>query len=610
MAELTETDRLCRQSIQKYLDVKGIPYERQGYYLRLRDHDSLVVDTRVTKEKPYETFYWNSQAVGGNLYNFLRSYEKMEAKEAFDELKKMAPELAKAEVHEVKAEPYEPEKWRGHAQHDQAKNYLVGKRRLNPQLVEALFKQGLVRELNNGDLFFSWKDSKHQEVGGDVQGTTIDHEKFGKRGTRKMIAKGSVKNFGFHFSANDGNRTKKLYVFESPIDALSFYNLHPQLKGEKTFISLNGAGTKIKTIESFIKQYGIPDELHLAMDNDGAGFKGMLRAKTVLQPANADPHPELRKMKILFDQPADQFKDWNDALKARSFKMTSENVGDFIKHRQQSLGQDAYKQLVHEFVNGQYGNVSAPKASRRLQKPRKGVIKMEPEFNEVAKKLQASRMKLKGVDLTKDSEYADDFQYRFDIDANGSPDYHEMLQRLDNHVGSLASITSDEKGCSLWVFDGKDRVGVLKEIASAYDHARDPLLGRRVQMPNGRGGIIVKTGTESLVKFDDNQLQKFNRQALDQHLIPDFQVRYLRDKTNKLRPASASDVMHMAVTVLDNQHNTQAARQKQLLMKQPMTTKQRLSMAMSVINQSRWARVNPDPRTTVQLNRNFKAREK
>ena len=158
MAELTETDRLCRQSIQKYLDVKGIPYERQGYYLRLRDHDSLVVDTRVTKEKPYETFYWNSQAVGGNLYNFLRSYEKMEAKEAFDELKKMAPELAKAEVHEVRAEPYEPEKWRGHAQHDQAKNYLVGKRRLNPQLVEALFKQGLVRELNNGDLFFSWKN--------------------------------------------------------------------------------------------------------------------------------------------------------------------------------------------------------------------------------------------------------------------------------------------------------------------------------------------------------------------------------------------------------------------------------------------------------------------
>ncbi|WP_147648899.1 toprim domain-containing protein [Limosilactobacillus mucosae] len=608
MAELTETDRLCRQSIQKYLDVKGIPYERQGYYLRLRDHDSLVVDTRITKEKPYETFYWNSQAVGGNLYNFLRNYENMESKEAFDELKKMAPELAKAEVHEVKTEPYDATKWRGHDQHQQSKQYLVNQRGLNPKLVEALFKHGLVRELRNGDLFFSWRDQKSQEVGGDVQGTRIDHEKFGKRGTRKMIAKGSVKNFGFHFDANDGSGAKKLYVFESPIDALSFYNLHHQLGGDMSFISLNGAGTKIKTIEAYIKQFGVPDELHLAMDNDGAGFKGMLRAKKELQPENADPHPELRKMKILFDQPADQFKDWNDALKARSREMTSETIGDFIKHRQQSFGLDQYKQLVHEFVSGQFGNV-VPKASKRTPEPRKGVIKMDSEFNDIAKKLQASRMKIKGVDLTKDPEYAEDFGYRFDIDANGSTEYQEMLDKLDNKkLGSLASVTNDDKGCSLWVFDAKDRSAVLKEISSAYDHAHDPLLGRRVQMPNGRGGIIVKTGPKSLVKFDDNQVQKFSAMSLDQHVIPDFQVRYLRD--NHLRSASASDVMHMAVTVLDNQHNAQAAHQKQVLMKQPMTTKQRLGLAMNVINQSRWAQVSPDPKTMVPMPRNVKAREK
>lgn len=608
MAELTETDRLCRQSIQKYLDVKGIPYERQGYYLRLRDHDSLVVDTRITKEKPYETFYWNSQAVGGNLYNFLRNYENMESKEAFDELRKMAPELAKAEVHEVKTEPYDANRWRGHDQHQQSKQYLVNQRSLNPKLVEALFKHGLVRELRNGDLFFSWRDQKFKEVGGDVQGTRIDHEKFGKRGTRKMIAKGSVKNFGFHFDANDGSGVKKLYVFESPIDALSFYNLHPRLGGDMSFISLNGAGTKIKTIEAYIKQFGVPDELHLAMDNDGAGFKGMLRAKKELQPENADPHPELRKMKILFDQPADQFKDWNDALKARSREMTSETIGNFIKHRQRSFGPDQYKQLVHEFVSGQFGNV-VPKASKRTPEPRKGVIKMDSEFNEVAKKLQASRMKIKGVDLTKDLEYAEDFGYRFDIDANGSTEYQEMLTKLGNKkMGALASVTSDDKGCSLWVFDAKDRSAVLKEISSAYDHARDPLLGRRVQMPNGRGGTIVKTGPESLVKFDDNQVQKFSAMSLDQHVIPDFQVRYLRD--NHLRSASASDVMHMAVTVLDNQHNAQAAHQKQVLMKQPMTTKQRLGLAMNVINQSRWAQVSPDPKTMVPMSRNVKAREK
>lgn len=52
--KLSNVDKLCRQSIQKYLDIKGIPYEKQGYYLRLTDHDSLVVDTRITSQKPYE----------------------------------------------------------------------------------------------------------------------------------------------------------------------------------------------------------------------------------------------------------------------------------------------------------------------------------------------------------------------------------------------------------------------------------------------------------------------------------------------------------------------------------------------------------------------------
>ena len=89
MAELTETDRLCRQSIQKYLDVRAF-MSGKGYYLRLRSHDSLVVRCARSK-KPYETFYWNNQAVSMAIFTTFFAAENMEAKEAFDELKKMAP---------------------------------------------------------------------------------------------------------------------------------------------------------------------------------------------------------------------------------------------------------------------------------------------------------------------------------------------------------------------------------------------------------------------------------------------------------------------------------------------------------------------------------------
>lgn len=43
-----EMDALCRQSIQSYLDLRGIPYTQEGRYLRLKEHDSLVIDTQIT----------------------------------------------------------------------------------------------------------------------------------------------------------------------------------------------------------------------------------------------------------------------------------------------------------------------------------------------------------------------------------------------------------------------------------------------------------------------------------------------------------------------------------------------------------------------------------
>ena len=50
-------ERLSNQSIQKYLDLKGIGYTRNGNYLKLMDHDSLVIDTRITDQKKCETFF-------------------------------------------------------------------------------------------------------------------------------------------------------------------------------------------------------------------------------------------------------------------------------------------------------------------------------------------------------------------------------------------------------------------------------------------------------------------------------------------------------------------------------------------------------------------------
>ena len=51
------------------------------------DHDSLVIDTRITDQKKCETFFWNSKGIGGNLYQFMREYLGMESTDILKELK-------------------------------------------------------------------------------------------------------------------------------------------------------------------------------------------------------------------------------------------------------------------------------------------------------------------------------------------------------------------------------------------------------------------------------------------------------------------------------------------------------------------------------------------
>ena len=365
---VTPKTTIFNQSIQKYLDIEGIPYSQEGHYLRLRDHDSLVVDTRISEKKPYETWFWNSRGVGGNLYNFLVTYQHMNRHQAYETLSQLSPELAKAKVHHVKIEKYNPNKWKPSLNNNKARNYLTNVRQLNPKLVDALFKMKITRELRNGDLYFSWLDKNMREVGGDVQGTTIDYQRFGKRGTRKMIAKGSAKDFGFNFRHFDGSGNLKLYIFESPIDALSFYNLHPNLKGDNYYLSLNGAGTKVKTITAFFKQIGIPKEVHLAMDTDDAGFKGMIHAHHMLKPINKSLSIEMDQMKVYFDQPNSVYKDWNDALKAKDRNVTVENIDQFTNRKIKENGKSWFKEEVKEFAKGNLGNDQKQPSRKKVNK--------------------------------------------------------------------------------------------------------------------------------------------------------------------------------------------------------------------------------------------------
>lgn len=303
-----------QQSIKDYLNMQGISYQQQGQYLRLVEHDSLVIDTRKTSQQPYESWYWNSRGFGGDLYTFMLKYEGLNKQEAFKRLKELANQTPVLEKKEVKAIVYDPKEWCGIDKRSETIKYLVEVRKLDEQLVNKLFDFGAIRQLENNAIFFSWKDETDKEVGGEQQGTWIDHKRYGKRGTFKMIAEGSKKDWGFNFGKQLFTDEKySLYVFESPLDALSFYQLHKQEVSPNTkYLSLSGAGTKVKTIENFITNYqeklgAKSSEVHLCFDQDEAGRKAITKALRVLEKMGY--HGEIK-----LDHPGGSVKDWNESL--------------------------------------------------------------------------------------------------------------------------------------------------------------------------------------------------------------------------------------------------------------------------------------------------------
>lgn len=325
MAVLTNEQKQVLKSlpIQGYLDWRGIEYKQTSRrQLALLDHDSLVVD--MSKN----TFYWNSRQVGGDLVAFIKEYNQVDLKTAFKERLAYARYLQgeNIDVNEKYQRPaaksynFDFSKWRLSKNQETAKAYLVDVRMLDATFVERLATAGFVQqgvsykdkvtgERVSAPVIFPWFDSNNKVVGADIQGTEINFEKFEHRGTEKRIAGGSDEdNFGFNFKFGDGS--EKLYVFETPIDALSYtqQNLDALAKENATILSMSGLkqhkvwSTMNRMFETSNRT---PSDLIIATDNDLAGYQFAKRMNAV----------EYENLNMIRRIPV-QGKDWNEQLQA------------------------------------------------------------------------------------------------------------------------------------------------------------------------------------------------------------------------------------------------------------------------------------------------------
>ncbi len=171
--------------------------------------------------------------------------------------------------------------------------YLVGYRQIDPDVLSAFVRRKLIYE-----------DAPYHNavfVGLDENGVPRHAHKrstvsMGKQ--FRLNVEGSNPAYSFHWNGKNGS----LYVFEAPVDLLSYISLNPENWHQNSYVSLCGVGS-----QAMLKQLELHPELQevfLCLDNDQAG-----------QTASERLAGQLEKMGKTIYRLVPRMKDWNDNLR-------------------------------------------------------------------------------------------------------------------------------------------------------------------------------------------------------------------------------------------------------------------------------------------------------
>ena len=149
-----------------------------------------------------------------------------------------------------------------------------------------------------------FEDSKYHNcvfVGTDEQGIPRHAHKRSANSLGKSFrqnVEGSDPRYSFHHLGTDG----KLFVFEAPIDMLSFITLYPEDWKSHNYVSC--CGTSTIPVMSMLSRIPHAQEVFLCLDNDAAGQAASIRMAEQIA----------EQFGIASDRLAPQNKDWNDDL--------------------------------------------------------------------------------------------------------------------------------------------------------------------------------------------------------------------------------------------------------------------------------------------------------
>ena len=295
----TDEQKILANSVdlEEFLRMRGEKLERVGrehkliYYDSSGRHDSITIHG--------STWFDHKNQVGGGAIKFMQEFYDMDFQTAVQELlgQRVTPlshsppkAIAKEEKKEFRLPQANTNMYRVYA-------YLIKQRFIAPEVITHFAKQHTLYE-----------DKEHHNavfVGIDENGVP---RQASKRSTNsygnsfRITCQGSDTRYSFaHFG-----ESKRLYVFEAPIDMMSFLTLYPKDWQKHSCIAMNGVYEN--AVLTALKNHSNLREIVLCVDNDEGGIEAVDRLRDIL---HENGYPNVKRL-------APEFKDWNECLKSQN----------------------------------------------------------------------------------------------------------------------------------------------------------------------------------------------------------------------------------------------------------------------------------------------------
>ena len=284
-------------NLEEFLRMRGEKLERVGrehkliYYDGSGRHDSITLRG--------STWFDHKNQVGGGAIKFMQEFYDMDFQTAVQELlgQTITPlshsppkAIAKEEKKEFRLPQANTNMHRVYA-------YLIKQRFISADIITHFAKQHtLYEDKNHHNAVFVGLNEKGMPKQAHKRSTNSVGSTF------RITCSGSDTRYSFaHFGEDE-----RLYIFEAPIDMLSFLTLYPKEWQKHSYIAMNGVYEN--AVLTALKNHSNLSEVILCVDNDEGGIEAVDRLRDIL---NENGYSNVKRL-------APPYKDWNEVLKAKN----------------------------------------------------------------------------------------------------------------------------------------------------------------------------------------------------------------------------------------------------------------------------------------------------